>query len=186
LALALLLVHQPNLILLDEPTNHLDMAARAALVEALADFPGAVVLVSHDRALIESCCERYLRVHRGRVVAFAGDLDAYAEALRKETAEAARQSMESATASGGRQPSARDYKERKALANRLKRIEEQVHQLSAAERRAESALAEAAQRRGHDTMELVRLEAERAAAAAAREAAELEWLELAERLESMG
>jgi ATP-binding cassette subfamily F protein 3 len=70
LALALLLVHKPNLLLLDEPTNHLDMAARAALVEALQDYAGAVVLVSHDRALLESCCERYLRVHAGGVSDF--------------------------------------------------------------------------------------------------------------------
>ncbi len=185
LTLALLLVNKPNLILLDEPTNHLDMAARAALVEALADFPGAVVLVSHDRALIESCCERYLRVHRGRVAAFDDDLDAYAEALRIETAEAGRRPETPADA-GPRPLSPADHKERKALANRLKRIEEQVQKLTLAEQAAERALAEASQHRGHDAMELVRLEAERAAAAEARETAELEWLELAEKIESMG
>ncbi|MGE4073517.1 MAG: ABC-F family ATP-binding cassette domain-containing protein [Lysobacterales bacterium] len=182
LALALLLAHKPNLLLLDEPTNHLDMAARAALVEALQDFPGAVVLVSHDRALLESCCERYLRVYAGGVSDFDEDLDSYARLLRGEGSPG---SSSAPAATPGANPSAPaiDHKERRALSNRLKRLEEQVEKLTAAERAAEQALVDAATHQGSNALELVRLEQARAEASAAREQIEHEWLELAEKLE---
>mgnify|MGYP000976140301 CR=1 FL=1 len=182
LALALLLVDKPNLILLDEPTNHLDMAARAALVEALQDFPGAVVLVSHDRALLESCCERYLRVFAGNVSAFDEDLDTYARLLRNEVAPSA--SPDGAAAAPAKATSGIDHKERRALNNRLKRLEEQVDKLTQAERAAERAMVDAATHQGSNALELVRLEQVRSDAAAAREQAEIEWLELAEKIEA--
>ena len=182
LALALLLVHKPNLLLLDEPTNHLDMAARAALVEALQDYAGAVVLVSHDRALLESCCERYLRVHAGGVSDFDEDLDSYARLLRGEASPSA---SPTASASTPTKPGGGiDHKERRTLANKLKRLEEQVEKLTLAERKAEQALVDAATHQGSNAMELVRLEQARADAVAAREQAEMEWLDLAEKLEA--
>ncbi|MGH8163558.1 MAG: ABC-F family ATP-binding cassette domain-containing protein, partial [Rhodanobacteraceae bacterium] len=82
LALALIAWRQPNVLLLDEPTNHLDLDMREALAEALSDFDGAIVLVSHDRHLIGLVCETYWRVAHGRVEAFDGDLDQYAAWLR--------------------------------------------------------------------------------------------------------
>ncbi|MCR6497290.1 ATP-binding cassette domain-containing protein [Thermomonas sp. S9] len=82
LALALLAWTRPNLLLLDEPTNHLDLEMREALAEALSDFDGAIVMVSHDRHLIGLVCDQYWRVHDGIVEPFAGDLDDYAAWLR--------------------------------------------------------------------------------------------------------
>jgi ATP-binding cassette subfamily F protein 3 len=82
LALALIAWQQPNVLLLDEPTNHLDMDMREALAEALADFPGALVLVSHDRHMIGLACDTFWRVADGHVVEFNGDLDDYARWLR--------------------------------------------------------------------------------------------------------
>jgi ATP-binding cassette subfamily F protein 3 len=82
LALALIAWRQPNVLLLDEPTNHLDLDMREALAEALSDFDGAIVLVSHDRHLIGLVCDRFVRVAGGKVEAFDGDLDAYAAWLR--------------------------------------------------------------------------------------------------------
>jgi ATP-binding cassette subfamily F protein 3 len=67
----------PHLIVLDEPTNHLDIDSRAALIAAINDFPGAVILVSHDRYLIEACADRLLLVANGQVAPFDGDLDDY-------------------------------------------------------------------------------------------------------------
>ena len=86
LALALLAWNRPNLLLLDEPTNHLDLEMREALAEALSDFDGAIVMVSHDRHLIGLVSDTYWRVHDGVVEPFDGDLDDYAAWLRSRPA----------------------------------------------------------------------------------------------------
>jgi len=78
LALSLIAWRKPNVLLLDEPTNHLDLDMREALAEALSDFDGAIVLVSHDRHLIGLVCDTFWRVADGRVEPFEGDLDEYA------------------------------------------------------------------------------------------------------------
>src|ERR1700742_3557101 len=67
----------PNMIILDEPTNHLDIDTRAALAEAINDFPGAVIMVSHDRYLIEACADQLWVVANHAVINFDGDLDDY-------------------------------------------------------------------------------------------------------------
>src|SRR5438445_1848544 len=67
----------PNMIILDEPTNHLDIDSRAALAEAINEFPGAVIMVSHDRYLIEACSDRLWVVADHAVTAYDGDLDDY-------------------------------------------------------------------------------------------------------------
>src|SRR4051795_7977049 len=66
-----------HLLILDEPTNHLDIDSRAALIEAINSYPGAVILVSHDRYLIEACADRLWLVGNGAVTPFEGDLDDY-------------------------------------------------------------------------------------------------------------
>lgn len=86
LALALIAWQQPNVLLLDEPTNHLDLEMREALAEALSDFEGAIVMVSHDRHLIGLVCDTYWRVADGVVEPFDGDLDEYAAWLRSRPA----------------------------------------------------------------------------------------------------
>ena len=65
------------MIILDEPTNHLDIDSRAALAEAINEFPGAVIMVSHDRYLIEACADRLWVVADHAVTNFDGDLDDY-------------------------------------------------------------------------------------------------------------
>src|SRR5437868_3647699 len=67
----------PNMIILDEPTNHLDIDSRAALAEAINEFPGAIMMVSHDRYLIEACADRLWVVANQTVTAYDGDLDEY-------------------------------------------------------------------------------------------------------------
>ena len=86
LALALIAWKQPNVLLLDEPTNHLDLDMREALAEALSDFDGAIVLVSHDRHLIGLVSDSFWRVSDGVVKPFDGDLDEYAAWLRSRPA----------------------------------------------------------------------------------------------------
>ena len=77
LALALVTRDAPHLIVLDEPTNHLDIDARQALVQALAGYEGAVVVVSHDRHLIEATADRLVLVDGGRAAPFDGSIDDY-------------------------------------------------------------------------------------------------------------
>jgi ATP-binding cassette subfamily F protein 3 len=77
LMLTLATLDKPNLLILDEPTNHLDIDAREELLIALNDFEGAVILVSHDRRLIEATMDRLLLVADGKVEPFDGDLDDY-------------------------------------------------------------------------------------------------------------
>jgi ATP-binding cassette subfamily F protein 3 len=67
----------PNMIILDEPTNHLDIDSRAALAEAINEFPGAVIMVSHDRYLIEACADQLWVVADHAVTNYDGDLDEY-------------------------------------------------------------------------------------------------------------
>ncbi|TDR39159.1 ATP-binding cassette subfamily F protein 3 [Tahibacter aquaticus] len=90
LALALIAWRRPNVLLLDEPTNHLDLEMREALAEALSDFDGAIVLVSHDRHLTGLVCDTFWRVADGKVEAFDGDLDEYAAWLRSRGTRQAR------------------------------------------------------------------------------------------------
>jgi ATP-binding cassette subfamily F protein 3 len=77
LALALIVYQRPNLLLLDEPTNHLDIEMRQALVEALQEFQGAMLIVSHDRFLLRATCDQLWLVDAQRVLDFKGDLDDY-------------------------------------------------------------------------------------------------------------
>jgi len=108
LALALITRDAPHLLILDEPTNHLDVDAREALVQALNEYGGAVVVVSHDRHMLEASADRLVLVDNGRATDFEGSLDDYtAQVLGKTDAPRA----------GGGPASKRDKKdERRAAA----------------------------------------------------------------------
>jgi ATP-binding cassette subfamily F protein 3 len=71
----------PHMLILDEPTNHLDIDSRLALMEAINDYEGAVILISHDRFLIEACADRLWLVNKGTVAPFDGDLEAYRQLI---------------------------------------------------------------------------------------------------------
>jgi len=77
LLLGLAAFNAPHLLILDEPTNHLDVEGRAALIEAINAFSGAVILISHDRYLLDACADRLWLVADATVVVFDGDLDDY-------------------------------------------------------------------------------------------------------------
>jgi ATP-binding cassette subfamily F protein 3 len=100
LNLALVTHDAPGLLILDEPTNHLDMETRESLVEALAAYSGAVVLVSHDWHLVELVADRLWLVEGGTVRPFDGDLDAYRQRLEERDAA----EEERAAKSGQRDP----------------------------------------------------------------------------------
>jgi ATP-binding cassette subfamily F protein 3 len=146
LALAILVARRPNLLLLDEPTNHLDLEMRHALLVALQEFPGAVVIVSHDRTLLRGACDSFLLVANGSVTPFDGDLDDYATWLAKSGKARAAPDSDAATAAPTRQEQRRlDAEARNRLTplrNEQKRIEGQLEKLGAERARLETALAD--------------------------------------------
>ena len=100
LALALIAYQKPNLLLLDEPTNHLDLEMREALSVALASYSGALVLVSHDRHLVEAIADKLWLVDQGKVSEFSGDLNDYQEYLLRRAREF-REAQQAAAAAAG-------------------------------------------------------------------------------------
>ncbi|MCW8885758.1 MAG: ATP-binding cassette domain-containing protein [Motiliproteus sp.] len=113
LALALIAWQKPNLLLMDEPTNHLDLEVRHALTMALQDFPGAMILVSHDRHLLRNCVDQFYLVSDGGVTEYSGDLDDYATWLSERNKPAKRSDYQDIDADVGE--SAQQRRERKRL-----------------------------------------------------------------------
>lgn len=114
LALALIVWQRPNLLLLDEPTNHLDLAMREALTEALAQYEGTLLLVSHDRHLLRATTDRFCIVADHQLKEFDGDLDDYRNWLFDTRLKQAETDTVSASADKASRPSI-DRKEQKRL-----------------------------------------------------------------------
>ncbi len=196
LALALIAWTEPNLLLLDEPTNHLDMDMREALAEALAEFDGALVLVSHDRHLIGMVCDRFWRVADGVVQSFDGDLDEYAAWLRRrdrsEVAGAAPAAggtatsvSDSASAKDRRRQAAEQRERERPLRNRLKVIEQAMAKLDAELAGIEQRLADPALYE-ESAAEAAKLAQRQGVLRGEKETLEFEWLELYEAIEAAG
>lgn len=114
LALALIVWQRPNLLLLDEPTNHLDLAMREALTEALAQYEGTLLLVSHDRHLLRATTDRFYIVADHQLKEFDGDLDDYRNWLFDTRLKQADTDTVSVSADKASRPSI-DRKEQKRL-----------------------------------------------------------------------
>jgi ATP-binding cassette, subfamily F, member 3 len=171
--------HAPQLIILDEPTNHLDIDSRAALIEAINDYSGAVVLVSHDRYLLEACADRLWLVGDGRVTEFDGDLDDYTKLVLQKSR-------------GGDAPRQAKAAEKKPVAAREKRgvsqkklqaIEEKMSKFSDLIGRIDAALGDG-QAFVKDPKKAAELAQQRSDLSAALAAAEDEWLTLSAEAES--
>jgi ATP-binding cassette subfamily F protein 3 len=170
----------PHLLILDEPTNHLDIDSRAALIEAINGYEGAVVLVSHDRYLLEACADRLWLVADGTVCAFDGDIDDFARLVLSRTRDEEPKRAPSAPAQEA--PKRRDAGQSR---RRLAAAEEKVEKFTQLLARVDEALAapDAFSRNPH---EAARLAAQREELAQALAAAEEQWLELAAEAEGVG
>ncbi|MDO4249943.1 MAG: ATP-binding cassette domain-containing protein [Moraxella sp.] len=117
LTLALIVWQRPNVLVLDEPTNHLDLQMRDALMLALQNFSGAVVLVSHDRELMLSVCDELLLVAQGRAKVFEGDMIEYADHLKRVRQERQKTEHEvlNDAAKGGQKLSKEDVRKKNAI-----------------------------------------------------------------------
>ncbi|MBM3554001.1 MAG: ABC-F family ATP-binding cassette domain-containing protein [Alphaproteobacteria bacterium] len=185
LALALIAQDAPQLLILDEPTNHLDIDARAALVEALNDYEGAVILVSHDRRMLETAADQLWLVEGGTARPFDGDIDDYRR-LVLGRAGGGRDGQARRAAPPNTKVARRTAAERRGetapLRKRLADVEARLDALGREKAEIEAALADPATYDGPPARvtELGRRKSENAAALAVAEA---EWLAAGEALE---
>ena len=188
LALAIIIWQRPNLLLLDEPTNHLDIEMREALTEALLEYEGALVLVSHDRHLLRTTADALLLVEESRVGAYDGDLEDYRALLRgrRERAAQARSGMsrreERRLAAEDRQARSRS---RKPLLVRLHRVERDLDEHTSGLARIEAVLATEEAYAPASRERLAATIMEQARVRAELDRLEAEWLALHEEIERL-
>ncbi|MES2128582.1 MAG: ATP-binding cassette domain-containing protein [Pseudomonadota bacterium] len=210
LALALIVWQRPNLLLLDEPTNHLDLETREALTEALAQFEGTLVVVSHDRHLLRATTDQFIIVADGKLQPFDGDLDDYKDwlfqtKLGKGTSVLPAAGKDNKTAyptASAVAPAApvadkKDQKRldaeqrqktaalRKPLEGKLKRLEEQIAKRNGQKAEVDGKLAEPAIYEAANKAKLKTLLADQSFFTKDLAQLEGEWLELQEQLEAL-
>jgi ATP-binding cassette subfamily F protein 3 len=192
-ALALIAWRRPNLLLLDEPTNHLDMQTREALTLALSSFDGALMLVSHDRHLLRAAADTLWLVHDGRLAAFDGDLDDYAQIVLASRRTAGSEADGERDAAPRRREQRRlDAKQRQRLAQvrrpietQVRRIEADIAAASAALRELDARLASPDFYHAGDAGEVAQALKRRGDLARKLEALEARWLQLQSELETL-
>ncbi len=134
----------PHLLILDEPTNHLDIDSRAALIEAINDYSGATILVSHDRHLLDACADRLWLVANGTVSSFEGDLDDYRRAvLSDRSEEGAERAARKRTAKPPRVSVESKRADPKPLRQQVARAEAEIARLTKELEKLDTALADA-------------------------------------------
>ena len=188
LALALITRDAPHMLILDEPTNHLDVDAREALIQALTAFSGAVVIVSHDRHMLEMTADRLVLVDSGTASEFDGSIDDYiAFVLAKEPASEGRKSGEpKMSKKEARQAAAQQREASKSLREAAKKAEAALAKLTAARSTIDKAMFDPSSATGElARLSMTELMKKRAEIEDRIENAELSWLEANEKLESV-
>ena len=211
LALALIVWQRPNLLLLDEPTNHLDLETREALTEALAQFEGTLVVVSHDRHLLRATTDEFIIVADGKLQPFDGDLDDYKDWLFKtklgkgtDVLPAAGKANKTdfpvvSPVAAAPAPAApvRDKRQeaeerqktaalRKPIENKIKRQEEQIAKRNAQKAETEAKLGEPTIYDAANKAKLKQLLADQTFFTKDLAQLEAEWLDLQDQLEKLG
>ncbi|MBV6541452.1 ABC transporter ATP-binding protein [Ursidibacter maritimus] len=206
LVLALIVWQRPNLLLLDEPTNHLDLDMRQALMEALTQYEGSLVIVSHDRHLLRSTVNEFYLVHDHKVEEFKGDLDDYQKWLNEQN-NLLEQQKKNNVAKNGDNPTACDTpnenensaasrKEQKRLEAELRQqtaplrkqltqLEKNLEKLTACLQTLEDTLASPEIYEAENKAKLTETLAQQVATKKQLEEVEIEWLDLQEQLESL-
>lgn len=169
----------PNMIILDEPTNHLDIDSRAALAEAINDYPGAVIMVSHDRYLIEACADQLWVVADQKVTTYDGDLDDYrrmvlsARGMRTNSRD---RSNERDNARETLKPERGKNEKRTPLKQKIAEAEAEIERINGIIAKIDTALA-LPDLFSRDPKQAAQLSKARAGAASALQRAEETWLE---------
>ncbi|MGL4323231.1 MAG: ABC-F family ATP-binding cassette domain-containing protein [Beijerinckiaceae bacterium] len=187
LQLGLAAFNGPHLLVLDEPTNHLDIDSRAALVEAINEYPGAVILVSHDRFLIEATCERLWLVANQTIKNFDGDLDDYRKLILAGDLSGKNERDTGRDDKFGRVDQRRDAAEKRValapLRKKLEALEARIEKFTALIARIDEALAvpDSFAKQPGKAVEIAKQRAELTAALAATEE---EWLSISSEIEA--
>jgi len=169
----------PQLLILDEPTNHLDIDSRGELIEAINDYEGACILVSHDRRLLEACVDRLWLTANGTVKPFEGDLADYGRFVLGADARPA-EARKRGPASPA--PAARPKREPAPLKRELQALEDKMNRFHDLLRRVDEALAQASAR-GGDAVKIADLAEKRIELERALTASEEAWFELSSEAE---
>ncbi len=197
LILAMLIYQRPNLLLLDEPTNHLDLEMREALAEALQEFSGAMVIVSHDRHLLNSTCDQLLLVSQQTVSEFPLSLDDYPKWLSEHNATRSgsatsltnnddKQSLNQGISNKERkQLQAEQRKKTLPLRKKIKQLEDKMHKISEKLITINLQLSDSGIYAEQNKQKLQKLLFEKDELDKAHEASELDWLDSNEELEKI-
>ena len=172
LALALITRDAPHLLILDEPTNHLDVDAREALVQALNDFDGAVILISHDRHMVELTADRLVLVDNGTAKDYPGSIEDYIDFVLGRNQP--REPGGAGKSKKDKRAAARDREALRLARSNVTASEKAIARLQDELAALDQALADPSAARGQSPAELMR---ERAGLASALEEAEAQWLE---------
>jgi ATP-binding cassette subfamily F protein 3 len=184
LALALITRDAPHLLILDEPTNHLDVDAREALVQALSGYDGAVILISHDRHMVELTADRLVLVEQGQAVDYAGSIDDYIDFVLGRNQPKAEKKPKAAKADRKAESKARENA--RALKKIAAEVEETSARLAAQCQALDRAMFDPAGAEPHlASLPMTELSRRRAKVAADLEEAESRWLEVSEQLEQL-
>lgn len=193
LVLALVVYQKPNLLLLDEPTNHLDLDIREALMRALQEFSGAMVIVSHDRHFLRATVDDFYLVANQQVSAFNGDLSDYQKWVEEERQQQKQILRDDKLEDGDnklnkkelRQQAAQQRQQLKPLLNKIKKAETLMQKAEQELEQVHSALENSGLYDAERKNELTELLKTQASWQQQLEQAEATWLELSEELESL-
>jgi ATP-binding cassette subfamily F protein 3 len=197
LVLALIVWQRPNLLLLDEPTNHLDLNMREAIILALSDFKGALIVVSHDRHLLKTTTNEFYLVSEGRVSQFNGDLDDYhdylieldkkSEQLRKEQTKSQNElktNQKTSFKSKEQKKLEAEFREKlRPLKKEIENLDKKMTQLTSEKEQLEKRLADENLYSAEHKEELQQILLKQSQVTSELEEAEMMWMEKSELLE---
>jgi len=191
--LAQVLLNDADLLLLDEPTNHLDLDMRQALTEALVDYEGSLVVVSHDRHLLRNTVEEFYLVHDKKVEEFKGDLEDYQKWLNEQNSAPENKSSEKNDDNENSMQNRKEQKRREAelrqqtapLRKKISQLEEKMNKHASKLAEIENQLADSELYSTENKEKLTALLAQQVEVKKALEEVEMDWLAAQEELEAM-
>jgi len=192
LALALITYEAPHLLILDEPTNHLDVDAREALVQALNQYTGAVILISHDRHMVELTADRLVLVDEGTARNYDGSMEDYIDFVLgrnqpREGPDAKGKSGKPKSSKKDRKQDAKQRERARKIKSQLTAAEKDIARLQAQCGAIDAALADPAGAQGDlSGLSMEDLAIKRASFSAQLDEAEALWLDLGEQIEALG